>query len=152
MHQKLTKHGRFYKQNNQFPTKSHDELEDNSTMLSIVCTQLGMRGQVVIWLLFIAKHLVYNIQLWCGLGEDKKTNTIVFKESGLYSGLSICVVMEANLGTMSCRHDTYPSRHYAGCCLYPDGLEFYRFMCVITLPHFGHVGCKMSTCDDMSAK
>ena len=29
MHQKLTKHERFYKQNNQLPTKSHDELEDN---------------------------------------------------------------------------------------------------------------------------
>jgi hypothetical protein len=63
-----------------------------------------------------------------------------------------CVVTEANLGIMSCRHDTSPSRHYAGYCLYPDGLEFYRIMCVITLPHFGHVGCKMSTCDDMSTK
>ena len=30
MHQKLTKNERFYKQNNQLPTKSHDELEDNS--------------------------------------------------------------------------------------------------------------------------
>ena len=30
MHQKLAKHGRFRKQNNQLPTKSHDELEDNS--------------------------------------------------------------------------------------------------------------------------
>jgi hypothetical protein len=30
MHQKLTKHGRFYKQNNQLPTKSHVELKDNS--------------------------------------------------------------------------------------------------------------------------
>jgi hypothetical protein len=29
MHQKLTKHGKFCKQNNQLPTKSHDELEDN---------------------------------------------------------------------------------------------------------------------------
>ena len=28
MHIKLTKHGRFCKQNNQIPTKSHDELED----------------------------------------------------------------------------------------------------------------------------
>ena len=63
-----------------------------------------------------------------------------------------CVMTEANLGIMSCCHDTYPSQHYAGCCLYPDGLEFYRILCVITLPHFGHVGCKMSTCDDMSAK
>jgi hypothetical protein len=25
-----------------------------------------------------------------------------------------CVVTEANLGIMSCHHDTYPSRHYAG--------------------------------------
>jgi hypothetical protein len=30
MHQKLTKHGRFCKQNNQLPTKTPDELEDNS--------------------------------------------------------------------------------------------------------------------------
>jgi hypothetical protein len=30
MHQKLTIHERFCKQNNQLPTKSHDELEDNS--------------------------------------------------------------------------------------------------------------------------
>ena len=44
-------------------------------MLSIVCTQVGMRSQAVIWLLLIARHL-YNIQSWCGLGEDKKTNTI----------------------------------------------------------------------------
>jgi hypothetical protein len=32
MHQKLTKHGRICQQNNQLPTKSHDELGDNSTM------------------------------------------------------------------------------------------------------------------------
>ena len=30
MHQKRTKHERFCKQNNQLPTKSHDELEDSS--------------------------------------------------------------------------------------------------------------------------
>ena len=30
MHLKLTKHGRFYEKNNQLPTKSHDELKDNS--------------------------------------------------------------------------------------------------------------------------
>jgi hypothetical protein len=30
MHQKLTKHGRFCKQHNQLPTKTHVELEDNS--------------------------------------------------------------------------------------------------------------------------
>ena len=33
MHLKLTKHGRFcIKQNNQLPTKSHDELDDNSNL------------------------------------------------------------------------------------------------------------------------
>jgi hypothetical protein len=36
MHQKFTKHGRFYKQNNQLPTKSHDELKDNSNILQIM--------------------------------------------------------------------------------------------------------------------
>jgi hypothetical protein len=30
MHHKLTKHGRFYKQNNQLPTKTHVELKDDS--------------------------------------------------------------------------------------------------------------------------
>jgi hypothetical protein len=33
MHQKLTKHGKFGQQNNQLPTKSHVELEDNPSML-----------------------------------------------------------------------------------------------------------------------
>ena len=33
MHLKLTKHGRFCKQNNQLPTESYDELKDNSTRL-----------------------------------------------------------------------------------------------------------------------
>jgi hypothetical protein len=32
MHQKLTKHEIFCKQNNQLPTKSHVELQDNSNM------------------------------------------------------------------------------------------------------------------------
>jgi hypothetical protein len=32
MHQKLTKHGRFCKQNNQLPTRSHVELKDNYIM------------------------------------------------------------------------------------------------------------------------
>ena len=31
-HLKLTEYGRFCKQNNQLPTKSHDVLEDNSNM------------------------------------------------------------------------------------------------------------------------
>ena len=35
MHQKLTKHGKFCKQNNQLPTKSHDELEDTSIIFHL---------------------------------------------------------------------------------------------------------------------
>ena len=31
MHLKLAKHGRYCKQNNQLPTKSHDELKDKSS-------------------------------------------------------------------------------------------------------------------------
>jgi hypothetical protein len=31
MHHKLTKYGRFCKQNNQLPTKTHVELKDNSS-------------------------------------------------------------------------------------------------------------------------
>jgi hypothetical protein len=34
MHQKLTKHGRFCKQNNQLPTKSHVQLNDNSNVIT----------------------------------------------------------------------------------------------------------------------
>ena len=33
MHQKLTKYGKFYKQNNQSPANSNDELEGNSNMI-----------------------------------------------------------------------------------------------------------------------
>jgi hypothetical protein len=33
MHHKLTKHGRFFKQINQLPTKTHVELNDNSNTL-----------------------------------------------------------------------------------------------------------------------
>jgi hypothetical protein len=33
MHHKLTKHGKFCKQNNQLPTKTHVELKDNSNTL-----------------------------------------------------------------------------------------------------------------------
>ena len=37
MHQKLTKHWRFYKQNNQLPLKSNDELEDiNSSTIHFI--------------------------------------------------------------------------------------------------------------------
>ena len=32
MHLEVTKHGRFSKQNNQLPTKSYDELKDNSNI------------------------------------------------------------------------------------------------------------------------
>jgi hypothetical protein len=39
MHQKLTNHERFYKQNNQLPTKNHDELKDNS-IGSIECLDI----------------------------------------------------------------------------------------------------------------
>ena len=34
IHQEVTKHGKFCKQNNQLPTKIHVELEDNSIMTS----------------------------------------------------------------------------------------------------------------------
>jgi hypothetical protein len=36
MHHKLTKHGSFSKQNNQFPTKTHVELKDNSIAMQEV--------------------------------------------------------------------------------------------------------------------
>ena len=37
MHQKPTKHERFYKKNNQLPIKRHDELEDNSNVMIENC-------------------------------------------------------------------------------------------------------------------
>ena len=41
MHLKLTKHGRFFKQTNQLPTKSHDELKNNSiTPMSLLVRKL----------------------------------------------------------------------------------------------------------------
>jgi hypothetical protein len=43
MHQKLAKHGNICKQNNQLPTKNHDELEDNS----IVCIGLGLPTPII---------------------------------------------------------------------------------------------------------
>ena len=36
MHQTLTKHGRFCKQNNHLPIKSHDELEDNCNVYLLI--------------------------------------------------------------------------------------------------------------------
>ena len=62
-----------------------------------------------------------------------------------------CVVTEANPDIMSWRHDTYLSRHYAGCRLYPDELEFYRiFLCNYITPirtrriYDVHVWCHVS--------
>ena len=40
MHLKLTKHGKFCNQNNQLPTKSRDELEDNSNIRNVLVTSL----------------------------------------------------------------------------------------------------------------
>ena len=58
MHLKLTKHGRFCKQNNQLPTKSHDELEDNSILSQIVPRELKpvSRFTLVLW----HNHIITN--------------------------------------------------------------------------------------------
>jgi len=53
MLQKLTKHGRFCKQNNQLPTKSHDELKDNS----IEAWQRGQHLEREWWEVVIQYHL-----------------------------------------------------------------------------------------------
>jgi hypothetical protein len=44
MHQKLTKHGRVCKQNNQLPTKSHHDLKDNFNQLHIFGFQVSGLG------------------------------------------------------------------------------------------------------------
>jgi hypothetical protein len=51
MHHKLTKHGRFCKQNNQLPTKPHVELNDNSIVWEfslLDCTTPVMHMLVVV--------------------------------------------------------------------------------------------------------
>ena len=41
MHLKLTKHGRFHKQNNQLSIKGRDELEDNSNIFQTMGLQIA---------------------------------------------------------------------------------------------------------------
>jgi hypothetical protein len=44
MHHKLTKHGRFCKQNNQLPIKTHVELKDNSNVRTSYSTFASKNG------------------------------------------------------------------------------------------------------------
>ena len=59
MHLKLTKHGRFCKQNDQLPTKSHDELEDNSIIpitfeiVHSLADEKRLDGQQILWMIWI---------------------------------------------------------------------------------------------------
>jgi hypothetical protein len=46
MHQNLTKHGRFCKQDNQLPTKSHDELKDNAYVAIIYMESVALPYRV----------------------------------------------------------------------------------------------------------
>ena len=48
MHQKLTKHGRYFKQHNELPTKKHDELEDNSNVWGLAANNKSLL-QVYHW-------------------------------------------------------------------------------------------------------
>jgi hypothetical protein len=47
MHHKLTKHGRFCKQNNQLPTETHVELKDNSNINHLIFEVNNMKGKPV---------------------------------------------------------------------------------------------------------
>ena len=81
MHQKLTKHKRFCKQNNQLPTKSHDELKDNSIIqflsdmcLHVVCSWILpklhttlIQGPIKTTIQIAPAYL--NIQ-WCNIGSN----------------------------------------------------------------------------------
>ena len=51
MHQKLTKHGRYCKQNNQFPTRSHVELEDDNMQCPFQNTQLEEVNSALVYVL-----------------------------------------------------------------------------------------------------
>jgi hypothetical protein len=45
MHHKLIKHGRFWKQNNQLPTKTHVELKDNSIAIGLDFDAMELREE-----------------------------------------------------------------------------------------------------------
>ena len=55
MHLKLTKHGKFYKQNNQLPTKSHDEFKDNSNPSPKIIYEY-MQPESYTWVLIMSRH------------------------------------------------------------------------------------------------
>ena len=93
------------------------------------------------FLSFVATNEVGE-QTWRWSRQSKNGNNLWSENMVVY-----CVMMEANLGIMSCPHDMYPSQLFLSWRTW-----IYQILCVITLPHFGHVGCKMSTCDDMSTK
>jgi hypothetical protein len=75
MHQKLTKHGKFCKQNNQLPTKTHVELKDNSISNGFLtdsafysaCEDVWeeiIPGRVAMWTLVLKKSLKKRIEAY----------------------------------------------------------------------------------------
>jgi hypothetical protein len=79
MHHKLTKHGRFCKQNNQLPTKTHGELKDNSIVHS------GVIGLMRITSVRGAKYFVTFVddflkKIWVHMMKCKGKSFERFKE------------------------------------------------------------------------
>ena len=67
MHQKLTKHGRFCKHINQLPTKSHDELKDNSSVRGNMDPKQPLDGPCL-W-------TPYWIQTWRFISQTRREKT-----------------------------------------------------------------------------
>jgi hypothetical protein len=67
MHQKVTKHGRFCKQNNELPTKNQVELKDNS--IEWVLSNLS---------LFIFIYYYDLLLLWIGMCPDPSFLQFIF--------------------------------------------------------------------------
>ena len=76
MHLNLTKHGRFCKQNNQLPTKSHDELKDNS---------------ITFWMIRIDQNnRVLNLEQW----HDSKMKHLIWGDLTMYAKMTCEHVVE----------------------------------------------------------
>jgi len=57
MHHKLTKYGRFCKQNNQLPTKTHVELKDNSNMKQLTKLHMSIYA-LLAWIDYSSEFII----------------------------------------------------------------------------------------------
>src|ERR1700738_202993 len=93
--------------------------------MTLLTTIFGCERMHIVIYIFI-KDILYV----CLILPKKEKKKLIFRGFYSMSRVVYCVVTEANPDIMSWRHDTYLSRHYAGCRLYPDELVFVRIFCV----------------------